>query len=213
MSEKSKLWNTFRAYKRGTITEEQAAEAFGLTVKSFRFRQSALGDRFELTLKTLDKIRDDDISRDQAAEVLGTQVRQVNYLMNSWGVKRPLKDYPVVRTASKVKWELRKKCAIDYIAGDSEIEVAAERAGCSTRQMRRWVSELLKKHFEMEFIDLRRLTDTRKRRIADEIETAEGLELAKQQVLNAISRGEKSVREEALERVLAKRKNRGVHVR
>jgi len=78
--------------------------------------------------------------------------------------------------------------------------------------MRRWVSDLLKKHYDMTFKDLKTLSTTRRRRLADEIETAENLELSKQQVLKSIADGKLSIQEEALNRVLSKRvvQNRGI---
>ena len=173
-----------------------------------KFRMTKFGHRLPLVLATLDKIRNDEITRPEAAEVLGVTTRQINHLMNNWKVERPLKAYLVTRQASKIKWELRKKYAIDFIAGTIDINQAAEAAKCSDRQMRRWVSELLMKHYEMPFKDLKLVQDRRRIRLAQEIEEAEGIELAKQRVLEAISDGKKAIEDEAFDRVLAKKRRK-----
>lgn len=191
------------------LTEEEVAKVLGFTPTTFKLRCAKWGHRLPLLLATLDKIRRDEISRDEAAETLNVSVRNVNALMKSWNVSRPLRNYIVDRTASKVKWEIRKKFAIEYIADQCTIEEAAENAGVSTRQIRRWVSELLDKHFGMVFKDLAQVASHKRKRLADDIEVAEGLELAKQNVLNQIVKGQKTVREEALDRVLARRTIRG----
>jgi hypothetical protein len=186
------------------ITEEQAATMLGMPVKSLRIRRAKLGDKLPQILGALDKINEDAITRTEAVEILKVSARQVNKLAESWGVSRPLKQYVFTRTASKIKWEIRKKFAIDYISGSANLEDAADGAEVTVRQMRRWIAELLMKHYGMPWKDLNLLTDDRRRRLADEIEEAEGLELAKQNVINAISTGKKTLLEEAEERVAAK---------
>lgn len=191
------------------ITEEQAAMTLGMTVSSLRFRITRNGHRLPLTLATLDKIGTDSISRVEAAEVLGVSMREVNKLMTSWQVKRPIKASTLERVSSKIKWEIYKKYAIDFIAGSDEIENVAEQAGISVRQMRRWVSNLLDEHFGITFKDMTSLSLSKRRRLADEIETAEHLEIAKQQVLKSIADGKMSIKEEALKRVMSRRNNQG----
>lgn len=208
----TELIEVFEMLQAKKITVEQAAIALELPVRDLRFRLSRWGDRLPLLLSTLQKIKEGSLARDDAARTLGCSVRQVNYLMETWKVSRPLPQYIVTRTASKVKWELRKKFAIEYIAGQSTIEDAAEAAQVSDRQMRRWVSELLRKHYGMVFKDLKELSERKRMRLADEIETAEGLELAKQNVLKALADGKKTIEEEALERVLSKRGRQNNHV-
>ena len=191
------------------ITEEQASNTLGITVSDLRFRLTRYGHRLPLVLATLDKIGADSISRIDAAEVLGLSKREINKLMTSWQIKRPLKENTIDRQVSKIKWEIRKKYAIDFIAGGDDLKGIAEQAGVSTRQMRRWVSSLLEEHFQMTFKDMTSLNDARRRRLADEIETAENLELAKQQVIKSIADGKMSLEEEALKRVMSKRSNQG----
>lgn len=205
------LIDVYNALQRKDITEEQAAQAFGITVTDLRFRTTRWGHRLPLLLSVLDKIKADTISRAEAAKVLGISGRQVNKLQESWKTQRKLKQYLVDRTVSKIKWEMHKKYAIDVIAGSMEFEEAAENTGLSTRQMRREVSKLLEKHYEMPYKDLKTLSLTRRKRLADEIETAENLEISKQQVLKSIADGKLSMQEEALKRVLSKRtmQNRG----
>lgn len=205
------LIDVYNLLTTGEVTEEQAATALGLTVRDLRFRMSRWGHRLPLLLATLDKIRADTISREEAAKAVGVSDRQINKLQDTWRIVRPLKPYLVKRAATQIKWEIRKKYAIDYIAGGIEIAESADSAGVSVRQMRRWVSDILMKHREMPFKDLSLLSANRRKRLADEIETAENLELAKQNVLKSIADGKMSVHEEALKRLLSKRtmKERG----
>lgn len=201
-----KLMDLYVALNNKQITEEQAAEALGIKKHSLKVRMGKWGHRLPLVLATLDKIADDLMTRDEAAEVLGITNRTVNLVMKSWNISRPIKQYVIQKAAAEVKWELRKKSAIDFIAGSDDLESCAERAGCSTRQMRRWVTALLDKHFEITFKDLNEMTSAKRKRLADEVETAENLELAKQQALKVIEDGRKTIEEEALERILATHK-------
>lgn len=207
-----RLIDVFAAYDRGDLTLEDAAEALGLEVRDFKFRLSRWGLRLPLLLNTLDKLKEGKVTRDQAAEALSVSTRQVNQLMNTWEVKKPVKEYLVHNTAVQIKWEIRKKYAIDYIAGSSTIEEAADNAEISARQMRRWVSELLNKHYQIPFKDLVKVTSERRRHMATEIEEAEGLEIAKQNVLRAISTGKKDLTDAAIERVLHSKPRREAHV-
>lgn len=196
----------------GEVTHEEAAHALNLTSKDLKFRMTKYGSRLPMVLEVLDKIRSDQMLRPQAAETLGVSVRQVNHLMNTWQVHRPLKEYLVDRAAAKLKWEVRKKFAIDYIAGRLDLDKAAEAAGCSDRQMRRWVSELLIKHFDMPFKDLKLVAERRRLRLAQEIETAEGIEEAKQHLVEAISDGAIDIKMAARERVLRQKHRKKGHV-
>lgn len=207
-----KLLDIYSMMESGDLNEEGAAAALGTTLKDLRFRVTRWGNRLPLVLSIMDKLRDERISRQDAAEALGVTPRQVNALMNTWKVVKPPKAYLIERRASKVKWEVHKKFAIDFIAGSGSIDDAAEGADVSTRQMRRLVSQLIDKHYGMVFKDLRTLSLARRRRLAQEIETAEGLELTKQQALSPVLRGEKTIQEEALDRVIAEKpKYRRLH--
>lgn len=204
-----KLFEVYQGLLKDEITEGQAAAAFNMTPESLRRRMGMHGAKFPRVLKTLDKLAVDKISRNEAANYLHVGVRTVNALMGSWHVRRPPAEYLLKRAAAGVKWEIRKKHAIDFIAGSCTAEEAAENAEVTERQMRRWVSGLLKTHYGMVWKDLRELSEHRRRRLADEIETKEGLELAKQQVLNEIARGNRKISEEALARVTSKRTRGG----
>lgn len=208
-----KLLDVYNLIEQGQVTDEQAAEALDLSHRQWEMRKKKWGHRLPLLFSILDKIKEDKITRLEAAQILGTTERNVNSLMQSWGVVRPLKPYLVARAAAEVKWEIRKKMAIDFIAGATTIEDAAEGAEVSDRQMRRWVSELLHKHFGMVFKDLKPLQLRRRQRLAEEVEEAERLELAKQQQLKAVLSGQKTIQEEALERAVARREARRAHVR
>lgn len=200
------LLDVYSMLTKKEITTEQAALSLGVTEKSMKIRAKKWGHKLPLLLATLDKIKSDTITREEAATTLNVSSRQVNMLQKSWNVSRPIKTYLVEKARSEIKWEIRKKYAIDYVSGGVEIAEAAERAGVSTRQMRRWVSELLKKHEHgMEWKDLATLSEFRRRRLADEMDEAENLEMTKQDTLKLISNGRMEIGEEALKRVRAKR--------
>jgi hypothetical protein len=199
------LLEVYAALRSNRIDEKGAANAFGVSVRSLRFAMSRHGARFPGLLATLDAIRNDEITRDEAAENLGVSVRQVNNLMLTWKVKRPLRTYLVRRKVSEMKWEIRKTFAIEYISGKCSIEEAAEEAEVSSRQMRRWVSDLLHEHFGLKFVDLKRLSDGKRERLAREIEAAESLDLARQQALKALLRQKKSLEETAIDQLLSKK--------
>lgn len=200
------LIDVYSALQSKRITVEQAAAAMGMLPRTLKFRVSRWGHRLPLLLSTLDKIASNTISRGEAAEVLQVGPREINQLMKNWNVQRPIANYLVMRASSEVKWEIRKKYAIKYISGTMGIAEAAQQAGCSPRQMRRWVSEIIQKHFGMVFKDLKGLSLKKLGRLADEIETAESLDLAKQKVLKAIADGQRALGDVALDRVLAKKR-------
>ena len=202
------LLHVYNLMNMGEITQAQAAQALGYSEENLKWRLSRHGNRIPLILATLDKIHAAKITRLEAAEVLGVSTRQVNKLMESWKIVRPLNPtmpYLVNRAESEVKFERRKHFAIEFIAGKLNFEKAAEAADCSTRQIRRWVSDLLEKHFEMPYKDLVDLELPKRARLASEIRTAEQLEKAKQSVINAIADGHLDAKDEAINRVLAKR--------
>ena len=161
-----------------------------------------------LILLTLDQIVAGAIDRNNAAKTLEVSTRQVNKLMESWSVQRPLKNYLVVRAASNLKWDIRKTFAIDYIAGRETLENAAAGAGVSGRQMRRWVVDLLKEHLGIVFKDLGKLSEALRRSISRQILAGEEIDSTTQQKVLEIASGKVSIEDEALARVLLKRKKR-----
>lgn len=199
------LLDIYISLDRGDIDAAQAAEAFGFSEQQLKFRTTRWGHRLPLLLATLDKLTEGTIGRDEAAEVLDCSPRQVNKLQQSWSAPRPLKEYLVSKASTQIKWEIHKKYAVDFIGGGVTLADAAECAGISQRQMRREVTKLLMKHYDMPWKDLAKLSVQRQKRLADAIENAENLEYAKQRVLRAIAEGDRSIREEALNRVLSKR--------
>lgn len=202
------LLDIYNLMQKGELTLEDAAIALDVTPKSLKIRIAKHGHRLPLVLATLDKIRADEITRDQAAIALNVTVRTINAAMASWDVKRPLKDYLIDQAAATVKWEVRKKFAIDFIGEHMTLLKAAQSAGVSDRQMRRWVSELINEHYGMVWKDLEGIPLARRRRMALEIEDKEGLAEEKIRLVQAISEGEKALKEVALDNVLARRKRR-----
>lgn len=202
------LMDLYNLHQKGELSVDDMAAVLGLTAKNLRIRLTKHGDRLPLVLSALDKIHTDQMTRPQACELLGVSPRTVNQLMLSWNIERPVKDYLVDRAASQVKWEVRKKYAIDYIGEHLTLDQAAEKAGVSVRQMRRWVSELILRHYGIVFKDLKSIPLARRRRLAEEIEQKEGLEFAVQQRVKAVAEGSKALEEEAVERVMARRERR-----
>lgn len=208
------LYPIYVKFNKQQITEEQAAEQLGLSLTDWRFRRTKYGKRLPLILKTLDRIYNDEISRDDAAAILDVTTRQINNLMNSWLIARPLKDYLVKKEAIQIKWALRKKAAIEFIAGQTSLDQAAEDAQVSTRQMRRWVADLLDRHFGATFKDLRGLPQTKRLKMADTVEREEGFEAAKLNVLNEVTKGHLAIKQLALAEVLSRPTHRNKsHVR
>lgn len=203
------LLDVYNLFDKGDITQEEAASTLGMTLKTFRFRCTKWGHRLPLLLAILDKIKEDKITREEAAVALSVTAREVNQLMKSWNISRPVKEYALNKAKAEVKWEIRKRYAIDFIAGSSDIDDAAERAEVSVRQMRRWVSDLINKHFGMVWGDLKLLSNAKRKSLALEVEKAENLELERQQTLNAIASGRKTLESEALDRALTRKKKRG----
>jgi hypothetical protein len=210
------LYKTYERLKKGEITEAEAAQLYGLTAPEFHLRLTRNGDRLPLILKSLDRVAKGELNTVQLSEILGVTTRQCNVLIKSWNVSRPVKelpDYLVDRTVSKVKWEIRKNFAIEFISGGATLDEASEHAGVTTRQMRRWVSQLLLKHSAKThveaFSDLKDLYPAKRRHLADQIEELEGLDGAKQAVLREVVMGEKALREVATERVLNKHAVKG----
>jgi hypothetical protein len=195
------LYQTYKQFVQKKKSEEETAEAFGLTLKDFRYRLTRYGDRLPQVLSTLDRIATDEITRADAAAILGVKERSINALQNSWAVNRPIKEYKVRAAVSQVKWEVAKKVACEFIAGTTNIERAAELSGLSTRQVRRWVTKLIVKHFGITFKDLDGMTLAKRGRMADHIENAEGLEAAKQKVLGQVVLGQKALEDVAVERL------------
>lgn len=198
------LIDIYTMHTSGSMTDEDAAKALGVSVPGFRIRASKWGHRLPLLLATLDKIKAGTISRDEASEVLEVTPRQVNVLMNTWGVQRPVHQKRLQHERASIKWSVRKKYALDFIAERLSLDAAAESADVSVRQIRRWVSDLLRKHYDMPFKDLSRITTHRRRQLAEDIQKSEDLEEAKQHMMKAVLTGEKSVSEAAIERVAMK---------
>lgn|SRR3990167_3961745 len=199
------LLNLYTLQQKGEMTIEDMATALDMTTRNLKIRMTKHGAKLPLLLACLDKIRSDQMTRTNAASTLGVTVRTINQLMVSWNVIRPIKEYLFDRTVSEVKWEVRKKYAIDYIGEHLTIEGAAVSAKVSTRQIRRWVLALVKKHYGIVFRDLSKLTLKERRRMAEVIEQKEGLGYAAQERVKAVAEGSKPLQDEALERVTVRR--------
>lgn len=198
------LTEVYRRYLVGNPDLETAAAEFGFTERGLAIRLAKWGDELPKILLTLDQIAEDKMDRDKAALVLGVTARQVNNLMESWGVQRPIKQYLFDREVTQLKWGVRRKFAVDYIAGTVSLNSAASAAGVSSRQMRRWVSDLLMEHHGIVFKDLAKLSIEVQHRLAEEIASGERIDVEGQSTLLKIAAGEISMADEAVSRVTAK---------
>jgi hypothetical protein len=204
----------FIGLRDNTLTVEQAAKILKLTEASLKHRIAVWGRRLEELFVVLDLLQTDKITRSEAATRLGIGHRAVNRLQESWGVPRPVKPYLVKRQEIAIKWEMHKVWAIGFIEGRLTLEDAAIGMGKHPRHVRRWITKLLDKHFQMPFKDLKRVNARNRARIAQEILEAERIELDKLRSLEAISRGERTAQAEAIARVMAQPKHRGkIYVR
>lgn len=192
-----KLLDAYVAMQNGELTEAEVASALGITERALKIRISRHGLKLPLVLSVLDQFHENKISRDDAA-AMGVTVRTVNAL-------RPLSNDTITRATSQVKWEVRKKFALDFIRGTMNIDAAAEAAGVSSRQMRRWVANLIKKHYGIVYKDLAEIAPRRLAEMAKHIEEEEALEEATKAIADKVSEGAVSEREEAKRRLAAKR--------
>lgn len=190
-------------FKDGKLTKERFAEKLGISTTQLTIRLGRHGAQIERRFEILDKIADNLISRDQAAaEWGGVNVRTINSAMRAWGIEREATEDMVGRVAPKVKWEVIKKYSVDFIQGTMDLTHSAAAAGISERQLRRWVSDLLRKHYDMPFKDLKQVSQTRRQALAADILRSESLEFSN--MLPVLS-GQVSRFEEAEHRIAAKR--------
>lgn len=199
-----KLLDAYVAMQNGELTEAEVASALGISERALKIRISRHGLKLPLVLSVLDQFHENKISRDDAA-AMGVTVRTVNALALSWNALRPLSNDTITRATSQVKWEVRKKFALDFIRGTMNIDAAAEAAGVSSRQMRRWVANLIKKHYGIVYKDLAEIAPRRLAEMAKHIEEEEALEEATKAIADKVSEGAVSEREEAKRRLAAKR--------
>ena len=191
----------YEKLKSGDLTHEAAAQQFQISPPGLKMRLSKWGDRIELLLKTLDQIDADRLSRSDASKLLNITPRAVNKLMQSWTISRPIKEYRKTRAKSKVKWDLRKVFALQFIRGVSNLEKASESARVGERQMRRWVNSMLKEFNGLSYRELNDLTLSGRRKLADDIIASVSLEAAVIERMKNISSGTLTLDDEALFRI------------
>lgn len=196
-----KLLEMYVALQNGDLTTAQAAHALGIEERALKIRIARHGLRLPMVLGVLDQIHEGKLTRPQAAATLQVTPRTVNVLMKSWGADRPLAKDPLTWATSQVKWEARKKFALDLIRGTLNLDQASDAASVSTRQMRRWVSELIGRHHGMVYKDLAKIAPHRLREIANEIAEEENLADLARRTADAISDGETTEADEALRRL------------
>jgi len=208
-----KLHHTYQQYSTGHLTLEEAAEQLGKTPKNLKIALTKSGKRLSKAFKVLDGIADGRINTSDAAEVLGVTPREVNRLVHTWNVTRPVtkpSDKTVMPLRADLKWKLRKQQALRFISGELEIWEAGDNAGVSFRMMYRWASDLLKKHLEMHTRELHAMSSIERRRISLHIEDAERFEDNEIRVLNEIVAGRIELEQEALDRAIEQRAQRKV---
>lgn len=201
----------YKQYKKGTLTLADWAEVLDIKETSLKIRVTKQGARLPKFLATLDKIASGALTMKEGAELLGVAPRAMSTNCATWKVQKPVSDFVLTRTTATLKWDVRKKFALDFIAGRYNLDQASESAEISTREMRRWVWKLLDKY---QIGDFRSLVDTslrQRRKWAEDIEQAEGLEHAKLRLLETIGAGQRALAEVALEQATDKlRRRKGV---
>ena len=168
----------YRRFEAGELSDSEVAREFGFTLPGFRIRLTKWGDRIEPMLTVLDRILADKMTRDEAAMQLGVTGREINKLMVNWHVGRPVKAYKQVKARSKLKWLIRKAFAIMFIRGTVSLVAAADSVKVSDRQMRRWISDLLKGHGGLDWKALDSATLKVRGELAGRIEVGEGIDKA-----------------------------------
>jgi len=202
------LTDIYRELVSQKIDLGTAASRYGISTKGLKSRLTKWGNSMPLVLMTLDRIVADAISRDEAAKLLNVTPRNINKLMESWSVQRPVKDYLVNRTISALKWDVRIKYAIDYISGTTSLDVAASGAGISTRQVRRWVTDLLHDYHGIVFKDLAKLAPDVRSRVGKIIGAGQKIDDESERLILAISSDRVKLETEARKRVKATGKSR-----
>lgn len=203
----------YTQFQKGELSEEQFAQILNCTVFGLRVRMGKQGSKFKLTLKTLDELASGTTNTQAAAEKLNCSTRTINSMRENYGVARPVGEWKVRRIGAKIKWDVHKKFALDFIAGTIKLEDAAQAAGLCDRQVRRWVTQLLEKHTDHTWKSHSKLGITQQYHLAREIETKEDLDVQRKMLADAIARGDKTVHGEATDRVVymrdSKRRKRG----
>lgn len=202
------LSDIYRELVSEKIDLATAASRYGISTKGLKSRLTKWGDSMPLLLMTLDRIVADAISRDEAAKILNVSTRNINKLMESWSVQRPIKEYLVNRTISTLKWDVRMKYAIDYISGSTGLDAAASSAGISTRQVRRWVTDLLQYYHDIVFKDLAKLPPDVRFRVGKIIGAGEKIDDESERLILAIASDRVKLEAEARKRVKATGKSR-----
>lgn len=128
-----------------------------------------------------------EITEEEAAQSLGMPVKVLRFRVTRLGLKFPL--YLAILTRSE----------------KTKSQEVKQQKLCRCRSE---VSKLLEKHFVMPWGDLKHLDSQKRMRLVTEIEKAEDLELAKQQALNAIGSGKKTLETEALDRLISRKQRK-----
>lgn len=199
------LLEIFKRINSGQMSTADAASMFQIEERLLKLRMTKWGDKLPFMLETLDQIQEGWLSREQAAERLGVTVRDVSHLVHSYQVTEPVKEYLVERERTQLKFRIRTQAAIDFIGSHCTITQAAEKAECDERTIRRWVSKLLFKHFEMTFKEHSKLPLSKQRRLAQVVADGEGLTIDVQQGIAPVVEKKIDITDLARQRVEARK--------
>lgn len=166
--------------KQQRITEEHAAELLKTSIKRVRQMVTIWSPKLAKLVPAIDALLRPANSKEQqtackarVARIAKVTPRQVNRLIDYAEIVIPKPESVIIRkenhkNAIKMR-ELRKKCAIDVIAGVNSVENAAEQAEITTRQMYRIVHKLCGLN-HVHYKDVKPLKDSQRRKIAADIE-------------------------------------------
>lgn len=202
------LSSIYLRYTNGLITIQAAATEFGFKEAGMMIRIAKHENKLLQTLQTLDEIVENRISREQAALRLSITTRQVNSLMKSWGVARPISLRKVQESSSELKWDVRTTFAILYIGGTLNLSRSAYYAGIGERQMRRWISDLLLTYCQLTYKELSKLEMTKRSEVSVCVKVAKHISEADLSEAIKIGNSKENIRNAAVSKVVAKSKIR-----
>lgn len=163
------------------MTPEDAGKILNMRTRVVKQYVTLHGPRLRIIVPLIDKLlepvndkHDQTIIKEQLSDLLQVTYRQVTRLVEVSGVKIPRPLATVGREKhslnAKSRTFMRKRTALEVIAGKYTAEYAAKAAQVSEKHIYRLANELL--NIEgLVFRDLRKMTDTTKQQLATRLAT------------------------------------------
>jgi hypothetical protein len=203
----------YSMYMAGRATLEQTATSLGFTPGGFRIILARAKEEMPKRLAVLDEIDAGRMKNAEACKVLGCSVRNLSALMKNWGVERPMAMEGIDDVLIEIKQGLQIKYALEvirkpYVKGEMVefLDDMADKAGISSRQLRREVTDLLRRHVQLEYTDLTSMNEKQRNAVADQIEEAEHRDAQHVKVIEQVASGIRRREEAAIELAYARRK-------